>query len=151
MAARWGGGALMGGLSYWLSDAGFGQLRVCGLHKHNASASQSRAARSVDLGMVLGAALSMYDAKTTVCSALTGKHAKSLIMELEDLDSAHPINTYAVDSLLAVDIRAWDLKEAQSIIHVSDILKNVPMIKLAGTIAGKSKFLPDALREEGRH
>ncbi|RYP83653.1 hypothetical protein DL770_005346 [Monosporascus sp. CRB-9-2] len=111
---------------YWFSDAHFGPLRAHDLQKHKASASQSRAAGTVDLGMALGAASSMYDAKAAVCSALT-------------------------DSLVAVDIRALALKEAQSIIHVSDVLKNVPMIELAGTIAGKSKFLPGALREEGGH
>ncbi|RYP66477.1 hypothetical protein DL769_006020 [Monosporascus sp. CRB-8-3] len=59
------------------------------------------------------------------------------LISLEDLGSARPINPYGVDSLVAVDTRAWALGEVQSVIHVLDTLKNVPMIELAGTIAGK--------------
>ncbi|RYP23532.1 hypothetical protein DL765_001046 [Monosporascus sp. GIB2] len=93
----------------------------------------------------------MQDAKTTVCLALMAKLEKSLMMELEVLDSACPVNTCGVDSLAAVNIRAWVLQEAQSVIHVSDVLRSVPMMGLAGTLAGKSKFLRDALREKGGH
>ncbi|RYP35800.1 hypothetical protein DL767_003655 [Monosporascus sp. MG133] len=114
---------------YWFSVARFGPLRVYNLQKHNASASQSRAAGTVDLGMTLGAASSMYDAKIAVCPALMGKLAKSLMMELEDLDSAP----------------TWALKEVQGIIRVSDVLKRIPMIELAGAIAGKSNVTVMAL------
>ncbi|KAJ2978981.1 hypothetical protein NUW58_g7323 [Xylaria curta] len=40
----------------------------------------------------------------------------------------------------------WALKDLQSVVHVSEILKNQPMIDLAQHIASKSKFLPAALQ-----
>ncbi|KAI1100274.1 hypothetical protein F4804DRAFT_54093 [Jackrogersella minutella] len=133
---------------YWFSDARFAPLSVYDTQAQN-SGSQSRAKTNAatDFASILGVAASLDDAKGAVCSALMTKLAKSLMMELEDLDSARPINTYGVDSLVAVDIRAWALKEIQSVVHVSEILRNVPMLELAGTIASKSKFLPEALRD----
>ncbi|KAI1138623.1 hypothetical protein F5Y05DRAFT_418859 [Hypoxylon sp. FL0543] len=133
---------------YWFSDARFGPLSVYDTQAQNAAGPQNRGKSSAatDFASILGSAASIDDAKGVVCSALMAKLAKSLMMELEDLDSARPINTYGVDSLVAVDIRAWALKELQSVVHVSEILRNVPMLELAGTIASKSKFLPETLQ-----
>ncbi|KAI1776279.1 hypothetical protein F4818DRAFT_375622 [Hypoxylon cercidicola] len=134
---------------YWFSDARFGPLRVYDTQAQNVAGSQSsgKSNAATDFASILGAATNMDDAKAAVCSALMAKLAKSLMMELEDLDSARPINTYGVDSLVAVDIRAWALKELQSVIHVSEVLKTVPMVELAGHIASKSKLLPATLLE----
>ncbi|KAI0166917.1 hypothetical protein GGR52DRAFT_581678 [Hypoxylon sp. FL1284] len=134
---------------YWFSDARFGPLRVYDTQAQNATSSPAngKSNAAADSATILGTAASLDDAKAAVCSALMAKLAKSLMMELEDLDSARPINTYGVDSLVAVDIRAWALKELQSVIHVSEILKTVPMADLAGHIASNSKLLPAALLE----
>ncbi|KAL7625246.1 hypothetical protein AAE478_004461 [Parahypoxylon ruwenzoriense] len=133
---------------YWFSDARFGPLSVYDTQtQHIGSQSRAKSNTAADMATILGATASMDDAKAAVCSALMAKLAKGLMMELEDLDSARPINTYGVDSLVAVDIRAWALKELQSVVHVSEILRNVPMIDLAGHIASKSKLLPATLLE----
>ncbi|EMR67052.1 putative polyketide synthase protein [Eutypa lata UCREL1] len=133
---------------YWFSDARFGPLRAYDVQKLDISQDRATAVGAIDLATVLGSSQDMQDAKAAVCTALLAKLAKSLMMELEDLDSGRPINTYGVDSLVAVDIRAWALKEAQSVILVSDILKSVPILELAGIVAKKSNFLSAAVREE---
>ncbi|KAI0896065.1 hypothetical protein F4806DRAFT_502417 [Annulohypoxylon nitens] len=133
---------------YWFSDARFAPLSTYDTQLQSAAGSKDRpkTVAATDFASILGAAPSLDDARGAVCSALMGKLAKSLMMELEDLDSARPINTYGVDSLVAVDIRAWALKELQSVVHVSEILRSVPMVELAGLIASKSKLLPETLR-----
>ncbi|CAJ2511162.1 Uu.00g067870.m01.CDS01 [Anthostomella pinea] len=134
---------------YWFADARFAPMRVYDTQNLTSSgAAKASSAGSVDLAAVLGAAKSMPDVVSVVCAALMAKLAKGLMMELEDLDTSRPINTYGVDSLVAVDIRAWALKDLQSVVHVSEILKNVPMVELAAHIASKSKFLPAALQEK---
>ncbi|KAI1341909.1 hypothetical protein F5Y15DRAFT_351197 [Xylariaceae sp. FL0016] len=133
---------------YWFADARFGPLRVYDTQNQNAGAAKASGAGTVDMAAVLGAAKSVEEARGVVCTALMAKLAKGLMMELEDLDPARPINTYGVDSLVAVDIRAWALKDLQSVVHVSEILKNVPMVELAAHIASKSKYLPAALQEK---
>ncbi|KAI2603712.1 hypothetical protein GGR54DRAFT_644565 [Hypoxylon sp. NC1633] len=133
---------------YWFSDARFGPLSAYDTQSQNiGSQNRAKTNAATDFASILGAVAGIDDAKDAVCSALMTKLAKSLMMELEDLDSARPINTYGVDSLVAVDIRAWALKELQSVVHVSEILKNVPMLELAGAIASKSKLLPATLLE----
>ncbi|KAI0484209.1 hypothetical protein GGR56DRAFT_668793 [Xylariaceae sp. FL0804] len=133
---------------YWFADARFGPLRAYDTQNLSAGAGKAGAAGTVDMAAALGGAKSLQDARQVVCEALMAKMAKGLMMELEDLDPARPINTYGVDSLVAVDIRAWALKDIQSVVHVSEILKNVPMLELAAHIASKSKFLPSALQEK---
>ncbi|KAI0009602.1 hypothetical protein F4779DRAFT_581698 [Xylariaceae sp. FL0662B] len=134
---------------YWFSDARFGPLSVYDTQQTVGSQSRGSSNVTADMATVLGSAKTMDDATSAVCSALMAKLAKGLMMELEDLDSSRPINTYGVDSLVAVDIRAWALKELQAVIHVSEILRSAPMIELAGSIAAKSKFLPPSLQPEG--
>ncbi|KAI1820657.1 hypothetical protein F4861DRAFT_50798 [Xylaria intraflava] len=130
---------------YWFADARFGPLRAFDSATLNAKSNKT-SGTTIDLAAVLGAAKNMGDATKIVCQGLMIKLAKGLMMELEDLDPARPINTYGVDSLIAVDIRAWALKDLQSVVHVSEILKNQPMINLAEHIASKSKLLPTALQ-----
>ncbi|KAI0205645.1 hypothetical protein F4808DRAFT_239972 [Astrocystis sublimbata] len=130
---------------YWFTDARFGPLRVHDSATQNAKTNKNTGA-TVDLAAVIGASKTMADVTKVVCQGLMAKLAKGLMMELEDLDPSRPINIYGVDSLIAVDIRAWALKDLQSTVHVSEILKNQPMIELAQHIASKSKFLPAALQ-----
>ncbi|KAI1489804.1 hypothetical protein F5X96DRAFT_639079 [Biscogniauxia mediterranea] len=131
---------------YWFVDARFSPMRVYDTQSQGNAGASKNAAAAIDLSAALSAVKSQQEATSVVCSALMAKLAKGLMMELEDLDMARPINTYGVDSLVAVDIRAWALKDLQSTVHVSEILKNVPMVELAALIASKSKFLPAALQ-----
>jgi len=131
---------------YWFADARFGPLRVHDSATLATKASNKNSGATVDLAALLGAAKTATEATQVVCKGLMAKLAKGLMMELEDLDSERPINIYGVDSLIAVDIRAWALKDLQSVVHVSEILKNQPMLELAKHIAFKSKLLPAALQ-----
>jgi hypothetical protein len=64
-----------------------------------------------------------------------------MMIELEDLDSSKPANAYGVDSLVAVEVRAWVFKEVKSDVSVFDILSNAPLTTLAKMIAEKSNLL----------
>ncbi|KAI2631585.1 hypothetical protein GGS21DRAFT_150278 [Xylaria nigripes] len=132
---------------YWFADARFGPLRVFDTATQNVKSNKS-SGMTIDLVAGIGAAKNMGEATKVVCQGLIGKLAKGLMMELEDLDPARPVNTYGVDSLIAVDIRAWALKDLQSVVPVSEILKSQPMIDLAQHIASGSKVLPTALRSK---
>ncbi|KAI1813639.1 hypothetical protein GGS20DRAFT_469502 [Poronia punctata] len=128
---------------YWFTDARFGPLRAYDSTTLNAKLNKTNNNNSsIDLAALISAAKTSSEATNVVCQGLMAKLAKGLMMELEDLDPARPINIYGVDSLIAVDIRAWALKDLQSVVHVSEILKNQPMVELAGHIASKSKLLP---------
>jgi hypothetical protein len=56
-------------------------------------------------------------------------------------DLISPISTYGVDSLTAVEIRAWNFRELQSDISIFDIMSNIPIATLARTMVSKSKLV----------
>lgn len=67
-------------------------------------------------------------------------------MEIEDLDPSRPANAYGVDSLVAVEVRAWVFKVVKSDVSVFDILSNSPMTQLAASIAAKSQLVDQNVR-----
>jgi hypothetical protein len=77
-----------------------------------------------------------------VSTALGAKLAKLMMVAAEDIDMGKAISTYGVDSLTAVEIRAWSFRELQSDISIFDIMSNIPILSLARTIVTKSKFVP---------
>jgi len=79
--------------------------------------------------------------------ALLRKLAKSLMVDVEDIETTKPISRYGVDSLLAVEIRSWIFTEIQSDISVFQLLGNVPISQLVRTIVEKSKCVPAGLPE----
>ncbi|KUI56669.1 Lovastatin diketide synthase LovF [Cytospora mali] len=125
---------------YWFGDARFAAMRVYDTHQSK-SEGPAQSENAADVKTALASVKSMEGANRVVLAGLMAKLAKGLMMDMEDLDASRPINTYGVDSLVAVDIRAWAMKEAQSVVHVSDILKSMPMAELAAKIAETSKLV----------
>lgn len=95
----------------------------------------------------LGQLSSISAGSDLVASALGTKLAKLMMVAAEDIDMSKPISTYGVDSLTAVEIRAWSFRELQSDISVFDIMSNIPISSLARTIVTKSKFVPKEIVE----
>jgi hypothetical protein len=54
-----------------------------------------------------------------------------------------------VDSLIAVEVRNWVMKEIKSDISILDILSPMPISQLAHKIADGSKLLPASFKVEG--
>lgn len=76
-----------------------------------------------------------------VSAALAQKLSKLMMISADDLDVGKPISTYGVDSLTAVELRAWSFRELQSDISIFDIMSNVPISTLARTMVSKSKVV----------
>jgi hypothetical protein len=130
---------------YWFGDGRFSHMRIFDTQEFTVSSEDA----GQGLHESLAAAQSMGEAADIVCRALMQKLAKAMMMELEDLDASRPANSYGVDSLVAVEVRAWVFKEAKSDVSVFDILSNDPLTALAAKIASKSSLLsPTVQREE---
>lgn len=54
------------------------------------------------------------EAERVVLDALLGTLAKVLSVDVADLDRAQPMHAYGVDSLVAVELRAWMAQEIES-------------------------------------
>ncbi|KAI3400337.1 hypothetical protein diail_3354 [Diaporthe ilicicola] len=122
---------------YWFEDGRFRHLRIF----ETQSFSNASEDTTADLQTALAAVSTMGEASRLVCEALMRKLAKAMMIELEDLDSSRPASSYGVDSLVAVEVRAWVFKAVKSDISVFDILSNTPLTQLAATIAAKSQLV----------
>ena len=128
----------------WFGESRFNPLRVYDTQDFTIASADS----SEELHRALAEATTMAEATNAVCWTLRHKLAKSMMMQLDDLDASRPANSYGVDSLIAVEIRAWVFKEVKSDISVFDILSDAPLVVLASKIAAKSGLLSLAIRGE---
>ncbi|KAL2069774.1 hypothetical protein VTL71DRAFT_14453 [Oculimacula yallundae] len=127
---------------YWFSDARFTHLRL--YDTQEISTIQAESGEQMQAGLV--GAKSLQEATDLVCRALVRKLAKAMMMDVENLDPELPANSYGVDSLVAVEIRAWVFKEAKSEVSVFDILSNAPLSSLSSKIVASSALLPAELK-----
>lgn len=129
---------------YWFSDARFAHLRLYDTQEFTTQQAENKE----ELQNSLANAKSLQEATGAVCRALMRKLAKAMMIELENLDPGRPANAYGVDSLVAVEIRAWVFKEVKSDVSVFNILSNAPLESLSSKIALNSTLLPAELRNE---
>ena len=119
---------------------------------HLLSKSAVKIGESTDTSVLFH--LSMERAKTlteaseVVCEAITAKLSKSLVIPKDDIHSDRPIAAYGIDSLVAVELRNWMLREIKADIPLFEILGNAPLLLLSRKVATKSKLLSAALLNE---
>ncbi|KAK1468240.1 mycocerosic acid synthase [Colletotrichum melonis] len=127
----------------WQHEPMYNHLVLHGAHNGGSMpGKQSSAKRSV--GDLIAAAESLGDAEEAVLDALLGQLAKILSYELADLDPSKPLNSYGVDSLVAVELRVWMTKEVGADISVFDITGGQGIKQLAGKAAATSRFRHNA-------
>lgn len=119
-------------------------MRVYGTQESTVSAEDS----GVELQANLTAAKSLAEASDLVRKALIRKLVRARMIEVEDVDASRPANSYGGDSLVAVEVRAWVLKEVRSDVSVFDILSNSPLTTLAAKIAAKSSLISVSVQME---
>jgi hypothetical protein len=128
----------------WFTESRFGPSRIYGTHE----IASTRLDASEELDTALGLAKSLDDATDILCAALKQKLVRAMMLDAEDLDLNRPLNSYGVDSLVAVEIRAWVFNQARSEVSVFDILSNAPIVILARKIAARSALVSWEVRSE---
>lgn len=81
------------------------------------------------------------EAAAIVEDTLVARLAKSLGLAQDDIVVSQPMHTYCVDSLVAVEVRNWLIRELQADISVIDILGTMPISALAIKIVETSRLL----------
>lgn len=76
-----------------------------------------------------------------VVEATVHKLAKALSMDVEEIDTLQPLHAYGVDSLVAIELRTWFLKEMGAEIAVFDIMGDKTILALASLAAGRSSLV----------
>jgi acyl carrier protein len=92
---------------------------------------------------LIAAVTSLEEAEKIVLDALLKQISKTLRYELADLEPAKSLNSYGVDSLVAVELRLWMTKDIGADISVFDISSGQRISQLAAMAAAKSRFLPE--------
>ncbi|KAK0707101.1 hypothetical protein B0T26DRAFT_790998 [Lasiosphaeria miniovina] len=145
---------------YWFPEARFAPVRVYdtqvqqakSYYQHvggSAGGSGGRGATGEETRVALAAAASADEAAAVALGALTRKLARAMMMDEADLDPESPANSYGIDSLVAVEIRAWVFKELRSEVSVFEILSNASLASLAAIVAARSSVVRSGIAAKG--
>ena len=122
----------------WLDDARFAHLRTMDLRRATSAGPKNTASQ---LKCQLKEAVDFAAAALAVREALVAQLAQSTGLGATDVDISKPIHAHGVDSIVAVDLRAWARREVEAEIPVFDILGSLPLEELAGRIARVSELV----------
>ncbi|KAF9887258.1 hypothetical protein FE257_010386 [Aspergillus nanangensis] len=129
-------------IPYYFSDPKMSRLKQIGASSHDQSNT------GPGLAEQLSKATTRSSAAEFVSNALRARLAKQMMVDIEDVDPSKPVSGYGVDSLTAVDIRSWGLKEAQADVSILDIVNNVSIMSLAEGIVSKSGLMANKRFED---
>jgi acyl carrier protein len=120
---------------YWTNDVRFAGLVTVAQAKPPVSTSTNT--RAIQEKLTDGT-----DVDTTtehITKALTERLAQLMMLPVTDVDPNEPLSAYGVDSLVAVELRSWILKELKVQVSTSDITADGPMTLLVSKLAAKTQ------------
>ena len=122
---------------FWTSDAKFKHLRLAA----EAAAAEDSHTQAVSFNAALKAARSLEEAQGVVCNGLLSKLPSVLMLEAEDMDVTRSLSNYALDSLVAIEVRNYITREFEANLQVLELLSSGSIETLAKTICAKSKLV----------
>lgn len=93
-------------------------------------------------------AASLEDAAQKTCDELVSKTASLLMIPKEDINPSKSMLDYGMDSLVAVELRNWLLRELEAALPVLELMTNTPLKQLSVNIVRKSKLVDPGLCTE---
>ena len=140
-----GGSVGLAGINtpYYLDDPRFSIMAQTGLRDFGSSTANGT--NSLPAHVLISQAKSFQEAADCVLGALVKQIAKMLQTDAGEVDTSRFLHSYGFDSLVAVEIVNWILKETKSVITVFDVLSSVPITTLCNRITTKSSALPKEL------
>lgn len=138
-----GGSSIAAGINtpFYLSDARFSIMAKTGVRGQESETSSN----SIAPHTLISQAKSLDEATTYVLKALTDVVAKMLRTTASEIDPSRFLHSYGIDSLVAIEIVNWALKEAKSSITVFNVLAGISITALSNQMAAKSAVLPKEL------
>ena len=95
-------------------------------------------------------ARSLRDATERVCDELISKLSSLLMIPVEDVRPSKSMLEHGMDSLVAVEMRNWLLRELDSAVPILELMANVPLSQLSVKVAKNSKLVsPGIIIEDG--
>ncbi|RDW89221.1 polyketide synthase BcPKS8 [Coleophoma cylindrospora] len=124
---------------FWTNDAKFKHLRLAA--EAAAEAISGSQAKTISYNAALKAATSVEEAEDVVCRGLLWKLPSVLMLEAEDMDATRSLANYALDSLVAIEVRNYITREFEANLQVLELLSSGSIESLSKTICVKSKLV----------
>ncbi|KAK8053725.1 hypothetical protein PG996_013026 [Apiospora saccharicola] len=143
-------GSLAAGIEppyYFETDPRFGVLALVGGDGSHEGVEAAQSSDEQLLSAMIPQAATVQDAASLVLTALVGRVAKMMDLSPSDLDTGRVLHSYGVDSLAAIEIVNWALRDIQARIAVFDVMAAVPMAVFCERVAARSGLLPKSLIE----
>ncbi|OHF04176.1 beta-ketoacyl synthase domain-containing protein [Colletotrichum orchidophilum] len=121
----------------WGEDPLFSHLRQT---ETNDTDKGDDANKTVNHKAHLQGATSLKEAEEIVLDALLLKIARMLSIDALNLETSKPLHAYGIDSLTAVELRSWLMKELGAEVSVFDITNNSSIAQLAVLATKKSSL-----------
>ncbi|KAJ4247421.1 hypothetical protein NW762_013096 [Fusarium torreyae] len=124
----------------WMNDPLFQHLyQIRGEDDRDADGDGEASATSC--ASLLPAVASFTEATRVVSAAIVQKLCRALSSSERGIDVSKPLHSYGVDSLVAVELRAWFMKDVGSDIAVFDIMSGQSLEELADLAVRRSSFV----------
>lgn len=108
----------------------------------SSSSSAEAAAAVVDHSALFRAAPDDATRAEIVSAGLAEKLARAMMMSADDVDPGRPLSAYGVDSLMAVELRNWILREFGAVLGMWEMMSGDKVIKgIAEAVTQKSSML----------
>ncbi|RMZ80672.1 hypothetical protein DV738_g2743, partial [Chaetothyriales sp. CBS 135597] len=128
----------------WMQDPLFNHLFGIRTSSSPSESSDKFEKDNVRYATLLAACTSEDEAADLITDAIVQKLSKALSTSAKDIDSQKPLHTYGVDSLVAVELRAWFLNEIGADMAVFDIMNGSSIRALATVAATRSSIVVQA-------
>jgi hypothetical protein len=148
-------GASITGLKPWAPAAGtamdapmFSHFRRAAMRKAAGMKTAAGAAEgglAVRVRAVLREATSLDEAARYVCDTLMEKMAALLMVPAGDISASRSMADYGMDSLVAVEMRNWLVREMDATVPILDLLAKVSLQELSVKIVQRSKIVNPAI------
>ena len=124
---------------FWVNDAKFKHLR----YDAEAAAKEKSSGQplTTSFNAALKAAGSLGEAQDVVCQGLSHILPSILMLEAGDMDVTKSLSNYALDSLVAIEVRNYIAREFEANLQVLELLSSGSIETLAKTICMKSKIV----------
>ena len=99
---------------------------------------------------ILRKATSVEEAAHKACEGIIAKMSSLLMIPPEDISSEKSMSEYGMDSLVAVEMRNWLLRELDSTLPILELLANISLFQLSIKIVRKSKLVDPAVLLENK-
>lgn len=123
------------GDTLWMSDRRFGHL------VRRQAAGPKAGSASADVARLLAGAANFDDAAEIMCAAILQQLGKLIATPIESLSEAQSLDSYGVDSLVAVELRNWIGAYLQANVQLMVLRGTGSIRELAKIVAKESRLI----------